>query len=130
MKVRCCICTKDLKKPGALVFGPPWKGEDKKLICSTNKYHVCEKCWGELYFWLFMTMARKTGIRKPKKIVSVALENLVTGVIESFFIHLSDLGYVKEHVMDQYMKNSKKSKFQISSTLIDLIEEDSKRYKK
>lgn len=39
IKVICAFCRKSLKKPGALIFSPPFK---RGLVL---KFHMCRDCW-------------------------------------------------------------------------------------
>jgi hypothetical protein len=58
IKTLCNICSKELEKPGALIFGPPEESVDSDSYARTivPKYHICEKCYKEkikplLIFW-------------------------------------------------------------------------------
>jgi len=53
LEIKCDICGKQLREPGALVFSPP---TDKSW--TVEKYHVCAKCW--------LTIASLLKGQKPK----------------------------------------------------------------
>lgn len=40
LKVNCNYCKKELNKPGALVFSPPFSKSGEVF-----KIHLCEVCW-------------------------------------------------------------------------------------
>jgi hypothetical protein len=63
MKVQCNRCRQELKRPGALVFSPPY-GPWTGLI--TLKFHICDECWPQVALFL-QGIGTKTIVgRKPK----------------------------------------------------------------
>ena len=64
MKIRCNICRKILKEPGALVFTPPIASLAPDVGIA-NKLHVCSKCWKEKILKIFPCLeAKVNAIRK------------------------------------------------------------------
>jgi hypothetical protein len=52
--IKCCCCTNELDRAGALIFSPPFH-EDDVVVLSTfqvHKVHVCNRCWVLLVRWL------------------------------------------------------------------------------
>ncbi len=61
MKPTCCMCLKNFKEYGAILFSPPLNKKDRTFIESffdfgnngdlggfVNKYHICPKCYRKL----------------------------------------------------------------------------------
>ncbi len=50
MKIKCDICKKMLKEPGALLFSPPTSYPKYNIIDNgVIKYHICILCWHKMY---------------------------------------------------------------------------------
>jgi len=64
MKLKCDICKKIIKQPGALVFGPPILTSDKPFYTIVDKIHVCVECWKWLTKTLVIKSKKKDGERK------------------------------------------------------------------
>jgi len=48
MKIKCSRCGSILKKPGALLFGPPYTNKILGVTNIVKKYHICCKCFIEI----------------------------------------------------------------------------------
>lgn len=48
MKVHCYSCGKALANPGAIIIGPPIKGNRLMSLVTVHKYHICLECWPAL----------------------------------------------------------------------------------
>jgi hypothetical protein len=55
LELKCDICDRVLKEPGALIFSPPT--DEAWLVV---KYHVCANCWPEVAA-LLKNEAREVG---------------------------------------------------------------------
>lgn len=56
MKINCNRCGQEFTAMSALVFSPPFNHGDRTVAA---KYHVCVKCWDELYKWLTTSASKE-----------------------------------------------------------------------
>lgn len=83
IKVVCCICKKELDKPGALLFSPPYHDnlnvvDDKKDRCQ--KFHICKECYENNI--IDLVLIDKMNTKEEEKRIDSLIEKIDSDSIE------------------------------------------------
>lgn len=62
LNFKCCVCKKELKEPGALLFSPPEiidpEAETIEYDDTVKKYHICVCCYWDIMGYILIDLKK------------------------------------------------------------------------